>query len=60
MPDLPALAVSVDEWQLPCHRLGRYEGVRWVCACAGEHAEGRALVCSALPHVFSSAFTVTF
>lgn len=25
MPDLPALAVSVDEWQLPCDRFGRYE-----------------------------------
>lgn len=23
MPDLPALALSVDEWQLPCHGFGR-------------------------------------
>lgn len=42
MPDLPALAVSVDEWQLPCDRFGRYEDGG--CTAHGVEAcgEGRA------------------
>lgn len=45
MPDLPALAVSVDKRQLPCHRFGRYEGLRGrVCMDVGAHGGGSVVV----------------
>lgn len=45
MPDLPALALSVDKWQLSGDRSGRYEGVSvYMYVRVHEHVEGQSTV----------------
>lgn len=58
MPGLPALALSVDEWQLPGHRSGRYEGVKVRGHVCESRPGGRGGLCTSLQPTFSLSFAV--
>lgn len=59
MPGLPALAVPVDEWQLPGHRSGRYEGVKVrVHLCESRPSVRGGCLCTSLQPTFSLSFAV--
>lgn len=59
MPGLPALALSVDEWQLPGHRSGRYEGVK-VCVhvCESRPRVRGGCLCTSLQPTFTLSFAI--
>lgn len=59
MPGLPALAVFVDEWQLPGHRSSRYEGVKArVHVCESRPKVRGECLCTGLQPTFSLSFAV--